>query len=334
MRDATAGHQGNVLRSVLAVLAVVCVGSIAGCGGHHPDESTGPSGCAPVAGRQLVVLADDKKLQAANNVTPAVSAKVATPTLLAALDKASSQLTQESLVKLNKATDISGTAPKTAAGDFASSVKLTDGIPHGPGGRIVIGASNVSESQSLAFVFQIALSAAGYDAIVQPVGGREDYEPALEKGDVGVVPEYLGTLTEFLNQKANGTAATSLASGDVDKTYAALQGLGDRRGLKFGRPAAATAQNAFAVTRELADRYALKTLSDLADKCSGSDTVLAGPADCPTSAFCQPGLERTYALKVGRFSSLDAGGPKTKKALTGGTATVGLVFSSDAALAD
>lgn len=324
-----------MLRSAFGpFLVVVCVGCVAGCGSHQAKQPTAASGCAPVAGRQLVALVDDKRLQAANNIVPAVSAKAATAPLLAALNKVSTKLTQDSLVKLNKATDVSGTTPRTAAQDYASSVKLTDGFARGAGGRIVIGASNVSESQTLAFVYQIVLNAAGYDAIVQPVGAREEYEPALESGDVDVVPEYLSTLTEFLNQKVNGGAATPVASGDADKTYAALQGLGDRRQLKFGQPAAATAQNAFAVTKALADRYALKTLSDLAAKCSGKALVLAGPPDCPTSAFCQPGLERTYSLEVGRFSSLDVGGPKTKKALTGGTATVGLIFSSDAALAD
>jgi len=329
-----AGHEGKMLRSVLgAVVAVVCVGSIASCDDHASSQPGKPPGCAPVAGGRLVVLVDDKRLQAANNIIPAVNGKAATPTLIAALDKASTQLTQERLVNLNKATDVTGKTSKGAAQEFASSVKLTNGIARGPGGRIVVGASNFSESQTLAFVYQIALNAAGYDAIVQPVGGREGYEPALENGEVDVVPEYLSTLTEFLNQKVNGTNAKPLASGDLDKTYAALHSLGDRNRLKFGRPAPATAQNAFAVTKALADKYALKTLSDLAAKCSGKATVLAGPADCPTSAFCQPGMEATYSLKVGRFSSLDAGGPKTKEALTSGAATVGLIFSSDATLA-
>jgi osmoprotectant transport system substrate-binding protein len=61
--------------------------------------------------------------------------------------------------------------------------------------------------------------------------------------------------------------------------------------------------------------------------------VLGGPPECPQRPFCQPGLEKTYGMKFGRFASLDAGGPQTKTALTGGTATIGLVFSSDGALA-
>jgi osmoprotectant transport system substrate-binding protein len=326
---------GRVMRPIQGVVvAVICVGSLTGC--TRDDSSTvGTSaGCAPIPGPQLVILADDKKLQAANNIVPAVHAKSATEALMTALDKASAALTAERLVALNKATDVDGMTPKAAAEQFASSVKLTEGIARGSGGgRITVGASNISESQTLGFVYQITLNAAGYDARLQPAGNRDQYEPALEAGDLDVVPEYLGTLTEFLNQKVNGANAVALTSSDVDKTVAALETLGSKRGLEFGKPAPATAQNAFAVTKALADMHGLQTLSDLATKCSGRATVLAGPEDCPRSAFCQPGLEATYHLQIGRFSSLDAGGPKTKEALISGAATVGLMFSSDASLA-
>jgi osmoprotectant transport system substrate-binding protein len=152
----------------------------------------------------------------------------------------------------------------------------------------------------------------------------------LEKGDISVTAEYAGTLTEFLNGKVNGASATPLASGDIDKTVAALKDLGSKRNLAFGKPSAAADQNAFAVTKALADKYSLKSLSDFAAKCSGKATVLGGPAECPQRPFCQPGLEKTYSIGIGSFASLDAGGPQTKNALKNGTATIGLVFSSSA----
>lgn len=97
-----------------------------------------------------------------------------------------------------KATDVDGVTSKAAAEQFASSTKLTSGIARGPGGRIVIGTSNISESQTLAFVYQIVLNAAGYDAEVRPAGTREQYEPALEAGDIHLVPEYLRTMPRLL----------------------------------------------------------------------------------------------------------------------------------------
>jgi osmoprotectant transport system substrate-binding protein len=114
---------------------------------------------------------------------------------------------------------------------------------------------------------------------------------------------------------------------------AALRAAGDKVGITFGQPSQAQDQNAFAVTQAFADKYQVATLSDLAGKCSGQATVLAGPPECPQRPKCQAGLVEVYNFKAGSFSSLDAGGPQTKNALKTGAASVGLVLSSDAALA-
>jgi osmoprotectant transport system substrate-binding protein len=168
---------------------------------------------------------------------------------------------------------------------------------------------------------------------VQTIGNRELYEPALEKGEIQVVPEYAATMADFLNGKANGKDAAAVSSPDLDKTVSGLKGLGDKVGITFGKPSTAQDQNAFAVTKEFADKNGLKTLSDLASKCSGTATVLAGPPECPQRPKCQAGLIQVYNFKAGTFSSLDAGGPQTKSALKTGSASVGLVLSSDGELA-
>jgi osmoprotectant transport system substrate-binding protein len=161
---------------------------------------------------------------------------------------------------------------------------------------------------------------------------REVYEPALERGEITVFPEYAATLTEFLNQKANGKTVTPVASGDISLTVAALKPLADKVGLALGAPSRASDQNAFAVTKPVADKNQLKTLSDFAAKCSGKASVLAGPQECPQRPFCQPGLQKTYGITFGSFFPGDAGGPQTKTALKNGKATLGLVFSSDSSL--
>jgi osmoprotectant transport system substrate-binding protein len=320
------------------VVLLLAVGIAAGCGKSGSSGTKAPSavqgsGCAPVGGSQLVVLADDKKLQTVDNIIPAVNAKAATPELIAALNRVSAALDTPKLIALNKAVDVDRKTSKVAAEEFASASALTAGIGKGPGGKVIVGAANFSENQTVGYLYQIALTAAGYETTVQQIGNRELYEPALEKGDIAVVPEYAGTLTEFLNKKLNGASAAPMASSDLEKTTAALQGLGDKVSIKFGKPSAAADQNAFAVTRALADKYQLKTLSDFAARCSGKESVLGGPAECPQRPFCQPGLEQAYGLRFGRFASLDAGGPQTKSALTTGAVTIGLVFSSDGALA-
>ncbi len=319
-------------------VAMASLSLVAGCGKAGTGNSNSAAedaGCAPMPGKPLVLLADDKKLQSVDNVIPAINSKVASAPLIAALDKVSSTVGLPEIAALNRATDVDRKTPKAAAEDFAASSKLTDGIGKGGNGaKITIGTATFSENQTLGELYRIALEAAGYDATVQPIGARELYEPALEKGDLlQVVPEYVGSLTEFLNKKVNGATAPVQASGDLDKTVAALRDLGTKVGLTFGKPSLAANQNAFAVTKPFADKYGITTLSEFAAKCSGKATVMGGPADCPKEMFCGQGLKQTYGIKVGRFVPLDAGGPETKNALTDGSISIGLVFSSDSAFA-
>jgi osmoprotectant transport system substrate-binding protein len=330
----------TTLRTALGIVGIMAAaGAVSACGDsgssgtEAPPSAASGAGCAPVAGNELVVLTDDKKLQTVDNIIPAVTAKASNPQLIAALDKVSAALDTTKLIALNKAVDVDRKTPKVAAEEFAGSAQLISGITKGSGGKITIGVANFSENQTLGELYKIALTAAGYSPTVQQIGNREVYEPALEKGEIQVVPEYAGTLTEFLNKKVNGANAAALASGDLDKTVTALKGLGDKTGLTFGTPSPAADQNAFAVTKAFADKNGVTSLSDFADTCSGKASILGGPPECPQRPFCQPGLQQTYEMTFGSFSQLDAGGPLTKTALKEGKISIGLVFSSDGALA-
>jgi osmoprotectant transport system substrate-binding protein len=61
--------------------------------------------------------------------------------------------------------------------------------------------------------------------------------------------------------------------------------------------------------------------------------VLGGPPECPDRPFCLQGLRDVYGLEFKEFVPLDAGGPLTVQALTGGQIQVGLLFTSDPAIA-
>ena len=112
---------------------------------------------------------------------------------------------------------------------------------------------------------------------------------------------------------------------------AALTPLAAAQGLSVLTPAAATDQNVFVVTTAFADKYGVKTLSELVSKCAGGVTLGAAP-ECPTRPFCQLGLEKTYSLKIAGFTALDAGGPLSKNALKTGKVALAELFSSDASL--
>lgn len=111
------------------------------------------------------------------------------------------------------------------------------------------------------------------------LGNRELYEPALENGRIDVVPEYAATLAEFLNTKANGANAEPVASSDATATAAALTALARTRGLKVLPPGKAVDQNAFAVSKDFADRHRLTTLSGLG--AAKLKIKLAAGDECP-----------------------------------------------------
>lgn len=162
---------------------------------------------------------------------------------------------------------------------------------------LTIGAFNFTESQILAEVYAGALQANGYSTSIIQSTNREVLQPALESGEVQMVPEYLGTFTEFLNLKENGPDAKPLASGDVDATYEQAKRLGERVGITVLTPSPAADQNAFAVRGDFARQYELTSLSDLASLSNTANLKLGGPPECPQRPFCQPGLEGTYSMK-------------------------------------
>jgi osmoprotectant transport system substrate-binding protein len=196
---------------------------------------------------------------------------------------------------------------------------------------VVIGSAPFSENVIVANMYAGALQNEGYQVVVRKgLGQREIYLPALEKGGkdngIDLVPEYVGTLLEFVNKNAGE------ASGNLGDSVSKLRARLDPMGLTVLDPSAAADQNAFAVTRATADRLKLRKLSDITPAVASTLTLGAG-AECPTRPFCQPGLEKTYGLKFKTFRVLDSGGPKTMEALTNGDIDIGLVFSSDGGVA-
>ena len=201
-------------------------------------------------------------------------------------------------------------------------------------GPVTIGAFNFTESQIMAELYAGALRKAGIETEIVQSTNREVLEPALEAGEVEVVPEYLGTFAEFLNLKVNGPDAASVANNNVERTLAAARALAEPLGITLLDPAEADDVNAFAVTEDFAKANSLATLSDLAAWSQENDLRMAGPPECPERPFCKPGLENAYGMTIAEFVPLDAGGPLTKAAIDQGQVDMGLVFSSDGSVAD
>ncbi|MBK6764449.1 MAG: ABC transporter substrate-binding protein [Micrococcales bacterium] len=219
-------------------------------------------------------------------------------------------------------------ACSSGGGETDSSASPSEG-----GAPVTIATTNFSETKILASMYQQVLQAKGIDASIKELTTREVIVPALEKGEIQLTPEYLGSLTEFLNKEVNGPDAEQVASGDTQATFDAAQALAEQQGLTLLTPSAAQDQNSFAVTQDFATQNNLQTLSQLGTYSQQSPITLGGPPECPKRPFCQPGLEQTYDVTVGSFVPLDAGGPLTIQALNQGKVNVGLVFSSSGSVA-
>ena len=199
-------------------------------------------------------------------------------------------------------------------------------------GNVIIGAADFTEISLMAQMYSELLQAKGFTTTIKTVTNRELYEPALENGQIDVVPDYAATMAEFLNTKVNGPNAAPVATSDATTTAAALNKLANPLGLTALTPAQAVDQNAFVVSQAFATQHNLKTLSDLA--ALKMPITLAAVEECLTRKFCGGVLKDNYGMTIKEVLPTGFDTLPTKKAVQDGTAQLGLVGSTDATLSD
>ncbi|HEX3823751.1 MAG TPA: ABC transporter substrate-binding protein [Mycobacteriales bacterium] len=199
-------------------------------------------------------------------------------------------------------------------------------------GKVLVASQAFGESETLAAIYAAALKECGYNASTKSFASREVYYPQVVKGKIQVVPEYAATLTDFINDAANGATAPSKASGNISVTMKHLRAELPSN-LTALNPATSTDKNSFAVTKAFANANHITTMSQLATYSKSHPLELAGPPECPTRPFCEPGLKSVYGMKFKGFKQTDEGGSLTVKAIKSGAANVGLVFTSDPTIA-
>ncbi|HET6166445.1 MAG TPA: ABC transporter substrate-binding protein [Marmoricola sp.] len=198
------------------------------------------------------------------------------------------------------------------------------------GGKVVIVGQKFTEADIMTQLYKALLDDAGFSTSVKNLGARDIYLGPLGKGDVQISADYLSSMTEALNRKANGDSAPKVASPDEQATLTELNKLASKDGLTALEPAKAEDANAFAVTKDFAEKNHLTTLSDLG--ASGLSVKLGGNSDCPQRPDCQKGLEDTYGIKVSGFEPTGFGSQATKDDLVKGVTQIGSVGTTDATL--
>ncbi|MER5279075.1 ABC transporter substrate-binding protein [Streptomyces sp. NPDC002809] len=202
--------------------------------------------------------------------------------------------------------------------------------PPGDSRHLTMGSAGFTESDLLARMYALLLDRAGYSTKIISVTNREIYEPALESGQIDVVPEYAATFADWLNAKKNGADAAPVGSPDLGTTMKALRALAAPRGLTVLDPGRAVDQNAFAVTGAYAAKHHLKSLSDLGR--SGLPVRLAAGDECVRRPYCAPGLKKTYGIDITGVDPKGVGTTPAKQAVRSGRDQMVLTTTTDATL--
>jgi osmoprotectant transport system substrate-binding protein len=199
----------------------------------------------------------------------------------------------------------------------------TDSAPKAPGDAVVVASFDFAESELLAEIYAQALENADLPVRRElRLGSRELVLPALRRGLVDVVPEYLGSALAAVGVAAKAT--------DTTQARARLDAALRPEGLQALTPAAAQNANGLAVTLETARRLHLTAISDL--RAHASALVLGGPTECPRRPYCLAGLRSTYGLAFGRFVAYDRETQRVT-ALEEGVVDVAVIFTTDGLLA-
>ena len=216
---------------------------------------------------------------------------------------------------------------------FATGCTGSEPEPVVPPVRVVVGAGLSPEQQIIARMYAQALAKAGF-AVERRFasGSRAAYVPALRRGELDLVPEYLAPLTEYLRTGVPIGTRPPAPTGDVERTVRVLNGLLVGTPLAVSRPSTATAQTAIAVPKTLADESDLVDVSDLI-RLNGQ-LVLGGPDGCQEDLRCLTGLQDLYGLRFAGLKELGAvSGELIFEALADGTVEVGTVNSSSGGIA-
>jgi osmoprotectant transport system substrate-binding protein len=157
---------------------------------------------------------------------------------------------------------------------------------------IKIGSVGFDEARVMAEIYAQVLEENGYtvDRAGIGLGTRDVLLPALEKGDIDLQPEYIGS------GLASGYGGTSTNDPEANKT--ALQEIlnGKGGGISVLNYTPAQDTNALVVRKETAEEHSLATWGDLAAVQGDLKWGLA--TDCPTNPLCGGALKDAYGIDI------------------------------------
>ena len=184
----------------------------------------------------------------------------------------------------------------------------------GSGGTVVVGSANFPENVLLGAIYSQALKAKGVKVEEKfNIGSREVIYGQLQSGNLTVLPEYNGSLLAYLDAK--NTAVTT-----QDVNAALAKALPSSLAVLDSSPA--EDKDSLSVAQETADKYNLKSISDLAAK--AGEFTIGGPPEFKSRREQQ--FKDVYGLT---FKEWKPTADTTANALKDGSIQVGNVFTTD-----
>ena len=214
--------------------------------------------------------------------------------------------------------DDSTTSGSTEGGDSVGAIQSN---PENGKVSLTIGSKNFPEQEILGEIYAQALTAAGYKVkSALNLGSETVALKAVKTGQISGYPEYASTaLTSFFGLEPEEVPA------DATEAWEKANEEFESEGLEAFEPTPFASANAVGTTTETAEKYDLKTVSDLegvSEKLS-----LYGSPECRQRIDCLAGLESLYGLKFKSFTPVDIGVRYT--VLEKGQADLSILFTTD-----
>jgi osmoprotectant transport system substrate-binding protein len=217
-------------------------------------------------------------------------------------------------------------APAAPAATSAPAAQATAApATGGASGTIKVGSKDFSEEFIVAELYALMLENAGFkvDRKIN-LGGTPIAQAAIVKGDIDLYPEYTSTGLLTVLKKDPIKDPKEVFS-TVKKAYE------DQFKLTWLDPSPFNDTNGLATTKAVADKYSIKTYSDLATK--ASELRLGGPAEFAEREDGIKGLQKAYGgFQFKEFKQLGTG-PLRYDGLKNGDVDVVVVFTTDARIA-
>jgi osmoprotectant transport system substrate-binding protein len=213
-----------------------------------------------------------------------------------------------------------GASPSAAGSAAPSSAALTPA-------DIKIGSDDFYESSVVAEMWAQVLEAKGFKVDRHfNIGARQVRQPALEAGQIDLVPEYVGSGLGFYDK--------TKTTGDGQKNHDELQTIvADKGGgLTVFNISPGEDTNAFVVRGDDATSMSLAKISDLV--AHQADLTWGLPADCDTNPLCSGALKDGYGFTYppAKRKALDACSAPMAQALQGKAIDIAELCSTQPAI--